>query len=620
MAYLGNDLQVAFPTYRNIDDISSSFNGVLTSFPLTVSGVAPIPAPINSQQCLISVNGVVQRPDDSGTEGFRLSGGNIIFASAPAGGVDFFGVILAGADYVNAGANFPSGTAAVPSITFDSDLDTGVYNPAANQLGITTGGTARLIIDASGQIRANSLGSASAPVITFNSDPNTGIYSPGADQVAISTNGTGRLFVDASGRVGLGTSSPAYVLDVINANFGVSFANSMNWNYPGLILRRNASNASTIKMLSMMLNGDSESDTVLTNYLNIWGTYSGTPTTGSTTSSLSGVMNFGAPNALAFHTNTSERARIDSSGRLLVGTSTARANFFNSTISAAILLEGAGITPAQRFLSVVNNYATDGDGGGVISLCRSKGGTVGSNTLVGSASGDQLGALNFQGNDGTEFVVGARIEAYTDGTCGANDLPSRLVFSTTADGASSPTERMRISSDGTVIFGATPSATTAGVQINPLGFIFASANSSQAGFYNRNTSDGPVVELRKDNVTVGTISVTASATAYNTSSDYRLKEKVVPLTGAADRVKQLKPSQFSFIADPGKTVDGFLAHEAQAVVPECVTGIKDEVDADGNPVYQGIDQSKLVPLLTAALQEALQKIEDLEGRLTAAGI
>ena len=455
MAYLGNDLQVAFPTYRNIDDISSSFNGVLTSFPLTVSGVAPIPAPINSQQCLISVNGVVQRPDDSGTEGFRLSGGNIIFASAPAGGVDFFGVILAGADYVNAGANFPSGTAAVPSITFDSDLDTGVYNPAANQLGITTGGTARLIIDASGQIRANSLGSASAPVITFNSDPNTGIYSPGADQVAISTNGTGRLFVDASGRVGLGTSSPAYVLDVINANFGVSFANSMNWNYPGLILRRNASNASTIKMLSMMLNGDSESDTVLTNYLNIWGTYSGTPTTGSTTSSLSGVMNFGAPNALAFHTNTSERARIDSSGRLLVGTSTARANFFNSTISAAILLEGAGITPAQRFLSVVNNYATDGDGGGVISLCRSKGGTVGSNTLVGSASGDQLGALNFQGNDGTEFVVGARIEAYTDGTCGANDLPSRLVFSTTADGASSPTERMRITQAGNVSINTT---------------------------------------------------------------------------------------------------------------------------------------------------------------------
>ena len=83
MAYLGNDLQVAFPTYRNIDDISGSFNGVTTSFPLTVGGVAPIPAPLNSQQCLISVNGVVQRPDDSGAEGFLLSGGNIVFEGTP---------------------------------------------------------------------------------------------------------------------------------------------------------------------------------------------------------------------------------------------------------------------------------------------------------------------------------------------------------------------------------------------------------------------------------------------------------------------------------------------------------------------------------------------------------
>jgi hypothetical protein len=200
VAYLGNDLQVAFPTYRNIDDISGSFNGVTTSFPLTVDGVAPIPAPVNSQQCLISVNGVVQRPDDSGAEGFLLSGGNIVFASAPAGGVDFFGVILAGADYINIGANFPSGTALVPSITFDSDLDTGIYNPAGNQIGFTTAGVQRLVINSSGQV-SGGLGSATTPAFSFLSDPNTGIYSPGADQVAVATNGAGRLFVDASGHV-----------------------------------------------------------------------------------------------------------------------------------------------------------------------------------------------------------------------------------------------------------------------------------------------------------------------------------------------------------------------------------------------------------------------------------
>jgi hypothetical protein len=105
--------------------------------------------------------------------------------------------------------------------------------------------------------------------------------------------------------------------------------------------------------------------------------------------------------------------------------------------------------------------------------------------------------------------------------------------------------------------------------------------------------------------------------SFNTSSDYRLKENVVELTGATDRLKQLNPSRFNFIADADTTVDGFLAHEVQAVVPEAITGTKDAVDADGNPVYQGIDQSKLVPLLTAALQEALTKIDALEARITA---
>ena len=205
MAYLGNDLQVAFPTYRNIDDISGSFNGVTTSFPLTVDGVAPIPAPLNSQQCLISVNGVVQRPDDSGAEGFLLSGGNIVFASAPAGGVDFFGVILAGADYINIGANFPSGTALVPSITFDSDLDTGIYNPAGNQIGFTTAGVQRLVINSSGQV-SGGLGSATTPAFSFLSDPNTGIYSPGADQVAVATNGVERLRIDSNGDLLSGTT------------------------------------------------------------------------------------------------------------------------------------------------------------------------------------------------------------------------------------------------------------------------------------------------------------------------------------------------------------------------------------------------------------------------------
>lgn len=120
-----------------------------------------------------------------------------------------------------------------------------------------------------------------------------------------------------------------------------------------------------------------------------------------------------------------------------------------------------------------------------------------------------------------------------------------------------------------------------------------------------------------NNGAVGTITTNGSATAYNTSSDHRLKENVTDVTDGITRVKQLEPKRFNFIADPDKTVDGFLAHEAQAVVPEAVTGTHNEVDDDGNAVMQGIDQSKLVPLLTAALKESIAKIEALEARVTA---
>jgi len=136
-------------------------------------------------------------------------------------------------------------------------------------------------------------------------------------------------------------------------------------------------------------------------------------------------------------------------------------------------------------------------------------------------------------------------------------------------------------------------------------------------FLNRQQSDGGIIAFYRTTTSfVGSISVTASATAYNTSSDYRLKEDVQPMVGASDRLMALKPVNFAWKVN-GSRVDGFLAHEAKEVVPEAVTGEKDAVDKDGKPEYQGIDQSKLVPLLTAALQEALQKIETLEARIAA---
>ena len=147
MAYIGNTLRTAQPNYQIIDDISASFNGSTTSFALQVGGVTPAPFPVSAQHCLISVGGVIQQPDPTGTDGFLLSGSNIVFSAAPSAGENFFGVVLAGADYINVGAEFPDGSVANPSITFDSDRDTGLYRKGANNIAIATNGTERVSVD-----------------------------------------------------------------------------------------------------------------------------------------------------------------------------------------------------------------------------------------------------------------------------------------------------------------------------------------------------------------------------------------------------------------------------------------------------------------------------------------
>ena len=199
------------------------------------------------------------------------------------------------------------------------------------------------------------------------------------------------------------------------------------------------------------------------------------------------------------------------------------------------------------------------------------------------------------------------------------NAPAALVFRTSndVDSASNSSdgeisEKMRIDSSGNVIVGAT--ATNGPDGGNATGIVIA----HNGRFYTSSNNGSNLFEF---NVTgtggVGSIHVNTSGTAYNTSSDYRLKQGVEDMTGAINRVKALAPNRFQFIADADTTLDGFLAHEAQTVVPEAVTGTKAEVDDDGNAVMQGIDQSKLVPLLTGELQEAIAKIEVLEARVTA---
>ena len=197
--------------------------------------------------------------------------------------------------------------------------------------------------------------------------------------------------------------------------------------------------------------------------------------------------------------------------------------------------------------------------------------------------------------------------------------------SSVTSGAAFSSERMRIDSSGNLLVGAT---TTSGLQTATAGglatdgknylWITRSGGGGSTVDIGRTSSAGTgnYIEWWYQGTNTGTVSTNGSTTSYNTSSDYRLKENIAPMTGALATVAQLKPCTYKWKVD-GSDGQGFIAHELQEVVPDCVTGTKDEVDADGNPKYQGIDTSFLVATLTAAIQELSAINDALTARIEA---
>jgi len=189
---------------------------------------------------------------------------------------------------------------------------------------------------------------------------------------------------------------------------------------------------------------------------------------------------------------------------------------------------------------------------------------------------------------------------------GSGNITFHNAPSGTAGNTATFTERMRIDTNGKVQISSDGVAD---------GFLHIKQNyQTDIGMSLNDTSGsgGTAMRFKVNGSTKGEISFNTTSTTYSTSSDHRLKENVTTDWDATTRLKQLNPVRFNFIADADTTVDGFLAHEVQSVVPEAITGTHNEVDDDGNPVYQSIDQSKLVPLLVKTIQELEARIVALE--------
>ena len=227
MPYIGNDIR-ANVDYKTIDDISGSFNGSTTSFALQVAGAAPTPFPKYETQLIISVGGVVQEPDSTGTTGFQLSGTNIVFSSAPASGEAFFGVLLASADYLNAGGTFPDGTVSVPSITFTEDTDTGFFRVSSGQIGIVANGTKIAQFPASTGSSGQLLSTNGAGVLSYVDAP-SGATGGGSDKVIIENGTTMTTNYTIGTTFGATCNAGSFGPITINAGVVVTIPSGENW-------------------------------------------------------------------------------------------------------------------------------------------------------------------------------------------------------------------------------------------------------------------------------------------------------------------------------------------------------------------------------------------------------
>jgi hypothetical protein len=381
------------------------------------------------------------------------------------------------------------------------------------------------------------------------------------------TTGTERVRIDNAGRVGIGTTSPAGILDIdVTGDQLVRFQ-------------------TTAAMKTRLVTGNSDVSAIEF----------------SDNAAYRAKIQAETSDAISFYTGgiTTEAARLDSSGRLLVGTSSSSNLYAIGGANFAPKVQIQGTDPIE--LGVQRT-----DGPPYVHIA---------NGQSGLASGNDVGFISFNGKDSNNLLVqAAQISAAVDGTPGANDMPGRLVFSTTADGASSPTERMRIGQNG-------------GVAVRSTGnYPFVSNSSSAPGTTatlfagNCNASDLVGTGATTVFIVYNNGNVQNTNNSYAGISDIKLKENIVDASSQWDDLKALQVRKYNFKEETKQethTQIGLIAQEVELVSPGLVSESPDR-DEDGNDlgtVTKSVNYSVLYMKAVKALQEAMERIEQLEAEM-----